>query len=300
MRALVTARRGSAPPSSSPARPAPRAHRAHPAGRGAARARRQRAASRRRASSRARPARASASRQGRRRRACSSGARALLAAHGVPVDGALAEEGRKLASPRPLPRLGGPRRAAASASSAWRMRCAPTRARRWRACAPSASAVSLVSGDHEQAVRLAAAAAGIDELRAGALPEDKLAAVRAARAAGPPRARRRRRAERRRRARGRRRRRRDGARRRGLAPRGRRRDPLAAPRRPRRPRASSRAPPSRRIRENLALALVYNAVAVPLAVLGVLEPLPAAIAMSLSSLAVTGNAIRLLRWRPAA
>jgi Cu+-exporting ATPase len=54
-----------------------------------------------------------------------------------------------------------------------------------------------------------------------------------------------------------------------------------------------------RIRENLALALGYNAIAVPLAVLGVLEPLHAAIAMSLSSLAVTGNAIRLLRWKPA-
>jgi len=54
----------------------------------------------------------------------------------------------------------------------------------------------------------------------------------------------------------------------------------------------------RRVRENLALAVVYNAVAVPLAAAGRLEPLPAAIAMSLSSLAVTGNAIRLLRWRP--
>ena len=54
----------------------------------------------------------------------------------------------------------------------------------------------------------------------------------------------------------------------------------------------------RRIRENLGLALLYNAVAVPLAAAGVLRPLGAAIAMSLSSLVVTGNAIRLLRWRP--
>jgi cation transport ATPase len=56
----------------------------------------------------------------------------------------------------------------------------------------------------------------------------------------------------------------------------------------------------RRIRQNLAIALAYNALAVPLAVLGVLDPLPAAVAMSLSSLAVTGNAIRLLRFRPSA
>jgi Cu2+-exporting ATPase len=54
-----------------------------------------------------------------------------------------------------------------------------------------------------------------------------------------------------------------------------------------------------RIRENLGFALVYNLVAVPLAVAGVLQPLHAAIAMSLSSLVVTGNAVRLLRWKPA-
>jgi heavy metal translocating P-type ATPase len=53
----------------------------------------------------------------------------------------------------------------------------------------------------------------------------------------------------------------------------------------------------RRIRENLGFALAYNAVAIPLAVIGVLQPLHAAIAMSLSSLVVTGNAARLLRWR---
>jgi Cu+-exporting ATPase len=55
-----------------------------------------------------------------------------------------------------------------------------------------------------------------------------------------------------------------------------------------------------RVRENLAFAVLYNAVAVPLAVAGWLEPLHAAVAMSLSSLAVTGNAVRLLRWRPRA
>jgi Cu2+-exporting ATPase len=56
----------------------------------------------------------------------------------------------------------------------------------------------------------------------------------------------------------------------------------------------------RRIRENLALALAYNLVAVPLAAAGVLGPLGAAVAMSLSSLVVTANAARLLRWRPRA
>jgi Cu+-exporting ATPase len=54
----------------------------------------------------------------------------------------------------------------------------------------------------------------------------------------------------------------------------------------------------RRIHENLVMALGYNAVAVPLAALGLLTPLAAAIAMSLSSLAVTGNAVRLMSFRP--
>jgi Cu+-exporting ATPase len=54
----------------------------------------------------------------------------------------------------------------------------------------------------------------------------------------------------------------------------------------------------RRIRENLGLALAYNALAIPLAVTGVLGPLSAAVAMSVSSLLVTANAARLLRWRP--
>ena len=53
----------------------------------------------------------------------------------------------------------------------------------------------------------------------------------------------------------------------------------------------------RRIRENLVVAIAYNAVAVPLAIAGVLGPISAAIAMSLSSLVVTGNSLRLLRFR---
>jgi Cu2+-exporting ATPase len=49
------------------------------------------------------------------------------------------------------------------------------------------------------------------------------------------------------------------------------------------------------IRQNLAWAVVYNAVALPLAVLGHVTPLVAGVGMSLSSLAVVLNALRLLR-----
>ena len=46
------------------------------------------------------------------------------------------------------------------------------------------------------------------------------------------------------------------------------------------------------MRENLGLAVAYNAIAVPVAILGVASPLIAALAMSASSLLVTLNALR--------
>jgi len=48
------------------------------------------------------------------------------------------------------------------------------------------------------------------------------------------------------------------------------------------------------IRQNLAWALVYNLIAIPLAAVGYLTPFAAALGMSLSSVLVVGNALRLL------
>src|SRR5262249_50468760 len=53
----------------------------------------------------------------------------------------------------------------------------------------------------------------------------------------------------------------------------------------------------RGIRQNLFLAFVYNTLAVPLAALGIVTPVWAGAALSLSSLSVVGNAVRLSRAR---
>ncbi|WP_028453881.1 heavy metal translocating P-type ATPase [Chitinilyticum litopenaei] len=56
----------------------------------------------------------------------------------------------------------------------------------------------------------------------------------------------------------------------------------------------------RKIRQNLFWAFIFNLVGIPLAALGLLNPMVAGGAMALSSVSVVGNALLLRRWRAAA
>jgi Cu+-exporting ATPase len=53
-----------------------------------------------------------------------------------------------------------------------------------------------------------------------------------------------------------------------------------------------------KIRQNLFFAFVYNVSGIPLAAMGLLNPVVAGAAMAMSSVSVVSNSLLLKRWRP--
>ena len=53
----------------------------------------------------------------------------------------------------------------------------------------------------------------------------------------------------------------------------------------------------RKLRQNLFFAFAYNVLGIPLAMLGMLNPVIAGAAMAMSSVSVVSNALLLKRWK---